>query len=501
MGIGIEPEGILEAGPYVSVPATAIASPVVGYPLAAPSYLECECEGGTDNTGKITITGVRNGATDTEDFDFVGPGGAGKITLKGGKLWDEVTSIAADVDLTGEVAVPTIGIRVSDRVYLDYMTESIGGKNNIIKTDKNVRSRHSRKSQAGLWSDSGDFDFNLEPENGLGELLKLCFGDPTTTPKDGATLETGLGIGSETPSTQPSTTKRLILEVNSVTGSDDITISGDVNGTPDTEDIAISGAGTYYSLKSFDSVTDYTAGGSITAIDYDVKQADSYDHVYIPCDSLPSFFARFGKKFAEREVQGLKINKGEFSFKTEESVVAKMSADGRTEQENDIAVPSFSDLDFFVFHQSSISRGGSPFHLPMELVLTQTNTLNLRKRLGSRFIRDIEVEGGETGMAFKFLFESTEEYRRFWGSSVATSPLNSLTSQDIEILLTSFEEIFSGGDKYALKIEIPEAYIEEMSENVNSRDVIESTGTMYLEEDAAENTTVKLTLTNGIPAY
>ncbi len=506
MGIGIEPVGLTQFGPFVTDTVVATGTEGVDRDLERPSFIEVEVDGGTDNTGTVTVTGLVNGASTTEDFVFTGPGGAGKLTVKGAKLFTSVTDVTS-TGLDDEGTPANIGVRVSDRLYVDYMTESLNGANNIIKADKNVRSRHSRKSNAGNFSVAGDVDMEVEPENGLMEFLTGAFGVPVIEdPKDGVEIETGLSIGTSAATTQPTPApKRLIIVVNSFTTSGTITISGDVNGVGDSEVIAVSATGTFFTTKAFDSVVDYVTA-TITVIDYDVKQADSYRRVWEPCDELPSLFARIGKDgVVEKEVQGLKVGTLELGLTANEPIVASMSFNGRTELENPIASPTFSDLDPFVFHKSTVTRDGSTFEIPVEMTITQTNTLNMRSVLGSRFVRDIEVEGGETSLAFLFLFEDHDTYRRFWGGASSTSPAADLTSQLLEISLASFEKIFddvplSNSEVYSLKITMHKAFAEDVAENVNSRDVVESTGTFYLEEDATADATISIELINGIAA-
>ncbi len=71
--------------------------------------------------------------------------------------------------------------------------------------------------------------------------------------------------------------------------------------------------------------------------------------------------------------------------------------------------------------------------------------------------------------------------------------------------MTSFEKIFddiplSNSEVYTLKITMHKAFAEDVAENVNSRDVVESTGTFYLEEDATADATISIELINGIAA-
>lgn len=503
--LGFEPGPDIETGPFLLDQKTADAAGSFDRALVHRSPIEVTIRGGTDNSGDVLVTGEVNGQALTETFAFAGPGGAGPLTVKSVNIYDPGTFSYTTTGLDGEAAVPTMEIRVSDSVYLcNVTTESIEADQKFIKNESNIASRTPFKSKVGLYELGGDIEMIVEPAAGIGESLTAGMGDGTHTPKSGAQLEEALGTGVEAATTQPSSPpKQLQFIVNSITGSDDIEIEGTVNGVPASgELIAITGPGTYYSTKFYDSVVDYEAKGGISAIDYDVHQVDCYEHEHIICDTVPSFFVRKGiDSIIEREHQGLKAEKLTIGAKVNEFLMAKLSTKGRTEEDHPTAVPLTSNKAPFVFHQAVVTRDGTEYVLPMEFEVTVSNTFAEEGRLGSRFLAELEEEEAKVELTMKVRNKDNEDYQRFYGALGLLSPSDTPTPQDIEILLTSNELTYVGGDAFALKIEMPRTFVEKIPTSLDGRKAIQPTVTFYPEKDSSIDSPIRITLTDDVRAY
>ena len=492
-GFGFEVGPSLFEGPYLFRDITAIATmtPSLVGDISHPSFLEVSIDGGGDNTGDVIVAGIINGAAFSETFSFAGPG-SGKLTVKGALLFTSVTAVTT-TGLDAEGPVPTVTVRVSDRTFINYMDEGMGGDQAIIDDSGTVSDRHSTAHTTGIYDLGGDISFRLGPENGLGEFLTATYGLPTRGDVDGPVF-TVTEVFS-----QP---RQVILRATGIVGSDDVTISGDVNGSPDTEDVFVDANGDFVSLKFFDEVTSVVVGAGITAGAVASHEAISYEYKWIPCDVIDPFFIRFAKELYERELQGLKMGKFELGSSSNDWVVGTGSAKGRTELINTIAPRTKSPLINFSFHQGVFTRNAASFPLAMEMGLSEENSLKDRPTHdGTRLMNDRTLEGGKSDLTMKLKFSGQSEYERFLGTVGDLEPQKVLTPAAFVFAFTSHELTFTAGPAYSLSINCPRAIIRKFTEPVKARDAMESDLDIYLEKDATLDATHEISLVSTIPAY
>ena len=130
-----------------------------------------------------------------------------------------------------------------------------------------------------------------------------------------------------------------------------------------------------------------------------------------------------------------------------------------------------------------------------------------------RFRRAQPWQKGEADLTLKLVFEPSEEgktadeeYRLFWGSATATGPEASTVPWDLNLLFDSNVPIYSGGENYEIALEIPTGIVDEFSNPVSKRDVLEQEVSIKIKKTSgrftgspAPHESTKATKTQGTP--
>ena len=160
--------------------------------------------------------------------------------------------------------------------------------------------------------------------------------------------------------------------------------------------------------------------GKVTTSQPDpINAPNTYQHVFTPADSLPTYTVEVGiDNVTAKQAVGVAIEGLSLQFSPNELVKADVDIIGRALSLKALSNPSFPALDPIAFYEvSSILIGGAAASLIDLEINISNNIVDDAFVLGSRQLDRIEVGYIEVAGSFSLAFDSTAEFDKFLGDA------------------------------------------------------------------------------------
>jgi hypothetical protein len=225
-----------------------------------------------------------------------------------------------------------------------------------------------------------------------------------------------------------------------------------------------------------------------------------------PTPTLPSFSCVVGQGpdvEQEKRYTMMGMNRGSIvaDANSAEGVRLTVEFTGNMEDiDPTLADPTFDDIPIFEFVHGSVTldAGSLPCH---SITIEINNNIDEDNMvLGSRGLYAIYRQRREITITYDIPFESDDQYNRVFGSSVATSPQDSLATVELDITLDT-AEIVEGTYTMELLINIPRVVLDSIRTDVADRNRIIASVEGYALFDTTDKTAIKFTLVNDKTSY
>jgi len=222
-------------------------------------------------------------------------------------------------------------------------------------------------------------------------------------------------------------------------------------------------------------------------------ETGAYQHDLTPVDALTkSFTSRIGPEKFERIIPGCLVNQMQIEMIAgDPTIVWAASILGCTETKGTIGSPTFSSLDEFMWHQGTLSIGGSARTYIKALRVRIANNMSLDRMYaikatdGDKLSR-IEVGEMVVDGTLDLYFEDSTEYDRFLGTT--DFPINA-----------KFEGPLVGATKkYTFEIDIPKSiYPQDTTPHIERREPFRINAPFRAMYDTSSGYIVKVRFVNG----
>jgi len=245
----------------------------------------------------------------------------------------------------------------------------------------------------------------------------------------------------------------------------------------------------------------YLGLGSVTTTPDDAVSPVAYKHELTPAESIPSATLELGHEGSEvRFILGTGISRLEIGAVAREVVMCTAEIIGAREELAAPSTPTFDHILPFIFGRADVLRAGTSIKTNCQAFrLTIENSIpDDAHVLGSLELPKLHLQGLSIEGEIEWQFSDYSEYKRFLGSTTATTFLDTHESFSLKLSLKggSTGSTVTGYGDYLCEIELPKCYYLESGVPVARRDRIVQSIRFRAVHDPTSGYPIKATVIN-----
>lgn len=224
------------------------------------------------------------------------------------------------------------------------------------------------------------------------------------------------------------------------------------------------------------------------------------EHVFTPADTVPSLGVELAVANIDTVLhKGVGVNELELSHAAGDRLTAGIDLPAQVPEITSTSItPSYSDLLTFMWHSATVSIAGTD-RTPdvQEATVTVSNDMEGLTR-GERYPGKMSIGERVVTAEVTLDFESMDLWERFFGSTGATTPEDTLADVAFNAKWTSPETIADTSTPYSLEVDMPRCRINTHQANLNQNDLVAEEVELRALVDASLGYDVEATLVNGV---
>ena len=237
----------------------------------------------------------------------------------------------------------------------------------------------------------------------------------------------------------------------------------------------------------------------------------AYQHLFpdattVPSPTLPTFSMVVGQGpdvTQEKRYSLMGLGRGSIVADANVATGVRLSVDTTGNFEDidaTLATPTFDDLPIFEFVHGSVKLDSGALPCHSFTVEINNNVDEDYTVLGSRGLYDIYKQRRNVTVSYDIPFLDDSQYNRVLGSSVATSPQNTLNTVELDLILDT-GEVVEGTYTMELLINIPRVVLNSIRTDTTGRGRIIVSVEGFALYDTTDKTAITFTLVNDKTTY